>query len=243
MKTALATKKLGLRLAVAPVGVAALITPLGSVSGVYSDDLAADSFSLILKESLELGEAPGVEPAFGFTTRGFDTAPDVGEVLNHDSRAWLNTFENRGGKDMVAIPSESLFTTSEASKVPSSRLSTFGLQLTPEAKDTLNHFLHVPISMKAVIRGDSGTRDSQVNTNGLAITGERDIGQTDNDVEEEMPLATNKVGGSRRIADCILGILRKVERYLHSTVRSRQADDYLNPIYFEGMQVIPGRTG
>ena len=95
--------------------------------GVDSHDLAADGFSLVLKESLELGKAPGVEPSFSFPTTGFDSAPDVGEVFHDDSRTGFNAIEDRGRQYVVTIPSEALFTPSEASKMPSGTLSTFGL--------------------------------------------------------------------------------------------------------------------
>ncbi len=243
MKTALTTKKLGLRLTVAPIGVAAPVAPLRGVPGVYGDDLAADSLRLVLKESLELGEAPGVEPAFSFPTRGFDTAPDVSEVFHDNSCAGLNAAKNRGRQNVVAIPSEVLFAPSEASKVPFGRLRTIGLQLTSETKDSLDDFLHAPVTMEPVIRSDSWMGNPQVNADSLAITNKLDIRQADDDMKIKPALAVNKVGGSRRIVDHILSILRKVERYLHSTVRGRQADDPLIPIYFEGMQVVPGRTG
>ena len=243
MKTAFATKEVGLGPTVTPVGEATAVTPLGSMPGVYSDNLAADSFSLILKKSLELSKAPGVKPPFGFPPAGFDTAPDVGEVFNNDSRAGLNAIKDRSGQDVVAIPSEALFMPSEASKVPLSTLSTFGLQLASEAKDTFNDFLCVSIAMKAVIGSYGGAGYPQVNTNSMVITNESNVSQNDDSVQVEMPLAIDEVGGSSRIARRILGIFRKVERYLHPAVRSRQADKPLIPVYFEGMQVIPGWTG
>jgi len=243
VKTAFTTKELGLGLTVAPVGITTLVAPLRGVPGVYSDDLAADSLRLVRKESLELGEAPGVEPAFGFPTRGFDTAPDVSEVFHDNSCAGLNAAKNRGRQNVVAIPSEALFAPSEASKVPFGRLRTIGLQLTSETKYSLDNFLHMLVTVESVVRSDGRSDNSQVDTDSLAITNKLDIRQADDDMKIKPALAVNKVGGSRRMADRILSILRKVERYLHSTMRSRQADDPLIPIYFEGMQVVPGRTG
>jgi len=242
LETALATTELGLGLTVTPVGVAALVAPLRGVPRVYSDDLTADSFSLILKEFLELGKAPGVEPSFSFPATGFDTTPDVGEVFHDDSHTGLDAIEDRGRQHVVAIPSEALFAPSEASKVPFSTLSTFGLQRPSEAEYPLNDFFHVPVTVKTVIRGNGRPGNPQVNTDSLAIANESNVRQSDNSMQVEMPLAINKVGGSRRIAHCILGIFRKVEGYLHPTVRGRQADKPLIPVYFEGVQVVPGRA-
>ena len=134
MKTALATKEIGLRPAIAPVGVAAPVTSLRGMPGVNGDDLAAKSFSFILQEFLELGEAPGVKPSFSLSPGCLHSLPDVSEVFYNDSCAWLNAVEDRGGQNVVAIPSEALLTPSEASKVPSGRLRPIGLQSTSEAK-------------------------------------------------------------------------------------------------------------
>ncbi len=243
MKTALTAKEVGLGPAVTPVGVAAPVAPLASMPWVYSHDLAADSFSLVLKEFLELGKAPGVKPSFSFPPAGFDAAPDVGEVFHDNSRPGLDAIKDRGRQNVVAIPSEALFAPSEASKMPSGRLSTFGLQSTSEAEYSLDDFLHVPVAVEAVVRSDGRSGNTKVNADSLTVTSKLNIGQADDDVKVKSPFAIKKVGSSRRIADYILSILRKVERYLHSTVRGRQADGPLIPIYFEGMQVVPGRTG
>lgn len=154
MKTALATKELGLGLAVAPVGVATPVTSLRGMPGVHSDDLATEGLCLVFKEALELGEAPGMKPTLGFSTRGFGAAPDVGEVFHNNSRTGLNAVEDRGRQHVVAIPSEALFTPSEASKVPSGRLSTFGLQSTSEAEYSLDDFFHMSVAVKTVIRSN-----------------------------------------------------------------------------------------
>lgn len=242
MKTALTAKEAGLGPAVTPVGVAAPVAPLASMPGVYSHDLAAESFSLVLKESLELGKAPGVEPSFSFPPAGFDAAPDVGEVFHDDSRTGLNTIKDRGRQNVVAIPSEALFTPSEASKMPLSTLSTFGLQITSKTEDSFNNFFHVPVAVKTVVRSDGRPGNPQVNTDGFAIANESNVRQSDDSMQVEMPLAIDEVSGSCRIARRILGIFRKVERYLHPAVRGRQADKLLIPVYFEGVQVVPGRA-
>ena len=242
MKTALATKEIGLRPAIAPVGVAAPVAPLRGMPGVYSDNLAANSFSFILQEFLELGEAPGVEAAFGFPARGFDAAPDVGEVFYNDSCAWLNAVEDRGGQNVVAIPSEALLTPSEASKMPFSRLRTFGLESTSEAKCSLDNFLHMPVAVKAVVRSNGRPGNPQVDANGLTITGKGDIGQFNNNMKIKLAFAINEVGGRRRVAGSILSILRQLKGYLHSPTRSRHTDKPSIPVDLECVQVIARRT-
>ena len=243
MKPTLTAKELGLRPAVAPVGIAAFATPLRGVPGVYRDDPAADSLSLVLQEVLELGKAPGVKPAFSFATRSFSSLPDVGEVFHNESRTRLNAMKNRGGKHVVAIPSEALFTPSEASKVPSGRLSAFSLQITSKAKDTLDYLFHMSIAMKPIIRGDGRSGNSQVNPDGLAVIDESNVGQANDNMKVEMTLATNKVGGGSGIACRIISVFRKAKRYLQSALSGGEADNSPLPVYFEGMQIVPWRTG
>ena len=242
MKTAFATKELGLGLTVTPVGVAALVAPLRGMPGVHGNDLAAGSLRFVLKEALELGEAPGVEPSFGFPTRSFDATPDVGEVFHDDSRTGLDAVKNRGRQHVVAIPSEALFTPSEASKVPFSTLSTLGLQNTSETKDSLDNFLHMPVTVKTVVRSNGRPGNPQVDADGLAITDKSDIGQADDGVKIELPFMIDEIGGSRSVANRVLGILGKGKHYPGSAAGSGQVHDSFFPVYLEGVQVVPGRT-
>ncbi len=242
MKTALATTEVGLGPTVTPIGVAALATPLRGMPGVHSDDLTAESLSLVFKESLELGKAPGVESPFGFPTRGFDTTPDVSEVFHNDSRTGLNATKHRGRQHVIAIPSEALFTPSEASKVPSGRLSTLGLQSTSEAEYSLDNFLHMPVAVKPVIRSDGRSGNSQVDADSLSITSKGNIRQTNDNVEEETPFIINKIGGSRGATICILSIFRKVKHYSGSAASGGQVHDSFFPVYPECMQVISRGT-
>ncbi len=243
MKTALATKELGLGLTVAPVGVAALTAPLRGVSGVYSDDLAADSLRLVLKKSLELSKAPSVEPPFGFPPSSFDTTPDVGEVFHDNSRTGFNAIENRGRQNVVAIPSEAMFTPSEASKVPLGRLRTIGLQSTFEAKYLFDNFLHVPVAVEPVVRSNGWSGNPQVDADSLSIISEGNSRQTEDNVEEETTFSMKKVSSSRGATIRILGIFGKTEYYLGSALGRGQVNNIIVPVYPEGMQIISRRTG
>lgn len=238
LEPTLTAEELGLRTTVASVGKPAYGASLARVPGVNGDHLAAERLGLVFQEALELGEAPRVKPAFGFAAPGFDTASNVGEVLNHDSRAGFNAFEDRGRENVVAIPSETLFASSEASKVPFGALRTVGLQGTFEAEGTLDDFLHVSVAMKAVVRGHGRPGNSEVNPDSLAVAGERNLGQLHNNVEIETALTEQKVSRSRRTAHHILGIVGEIKRNLYSALRGRQVHDSPLPIQSEGMQVV-----
>ncbi len=242
MKTALAAEEVGLRTAVAPVGVATPVAPLRGMPGIDGDHLAAESLGLVLQEALKLGEAPRVKPALGFPPAGFNPGANIGQVLNHDSSAWLNALKDRTGDNVIAVPSESLFTTSEASKMPLGALGTIGLQVTLEAEDSLNNFLHVPVAVEAIVGSNGRPGDAEVNAYSLTTTDEGDIGQGHHDVEIETSLTENKVGGGGLAAGGISDILRQVKRNPGSPPGCSQVDESILPVHLEGMQVVAWRA-
>ena len=162
MKTTLTAQELGLRPAIPPTGETASGAPLTGLTGVDEYDLTSSGFRFVLQETPELQERPRVQSSAGFPVVDLNPVPDVREVLKHDSRTCINILDNRGGGNVVTIPSESLFTTSEASKMPLGALRTVGLQCTPKTKYFIHNFLHVPVAMKAVVGTHGRTSHSQV---------------------------------------------------------------------------------
>lgn len=242
MKTALTTQELGLRLSVAPVGVATPIASLRGMSGVNRDNLTAERLGLVFKETLELGETPRMESAIGFPMPSLNPATDVSEVFNHDSRAGLNAPKYRSGQHVVAIPSETLFTSSEASKMPFGTLRTIGLQVTSEAKDSFDNFLLVSIPVKTVIRTNSRAGNSEINPNSLTIGNKFDVGQIDNDMKEELTPAVDKIGCSCFRTHCVDSVGREIKAHLHSTTGSRHTNYCFAPVYLKGMKIVSRRT-
>ncbi len=238
MKTALTAEELGLRSAVPPVGVAATVTPLGGMPRIYGHDLATKGLSLVFEEALELGEAPGVQPAAGFSVVDSDSLPDIGEVLHDDSGSRFNALQDRRGQNVVAIPSEALLTPSEASKVPLSGLRTVGLEITSKAKDTSGNFFPVSFPVKAIIRGNGRVADAQVNANSLTIFHKGYIWQFNDNMKVELAFAEDEVGGGSRVAYAIFGIPRCLKCYLGSAARGRHVHDVLLPVHVEGVQVV-----
>ena len=100
---------------------------LAGLSRVYEYDLTPESLGLVLKEALELSEAPRVKSAAGLPMIDLYPVPNVRKVFKHDGSACIHIPDNRTGDDVVAIPSEALFTPSEASEMPFGRLRAFGL--------------------------------------------------------------------------------------------------------------------
>jgi len=240
MKTAFTTEKVRLRPAVASVGKATLVASLRGVSRVYGNHLAADSLSLVFEEALESGEAPRVESALGFSARGFAPSSDVGEVFHNDGCSWLNAMEDRSGNNVVTILPESKFSTSEASKMPTGRLSTFGLQSTFETQIPLGDFCHMPVAVKAVIGGNSRTGNSKVNADSFTVGIEADIGHTNYNMKVKHISLPDEISGSRRAISSILCVLRKLKGYPQPTVCGRHAYNTLTPVYFGGVQIISG---
>jgi len=234
------TEKLGLGLTVTPVGVAAPVAPLASMPRVYSNHLTAQSLSFVFKEAFELSKAPGVKPSFSFPPRCLYSFPDVGEIFHDNSRTGFNAIKDRGGKNVVAIPSEALFTPSEASKMPLGGLGAIGLQGTSKAEDLFNNFLHMLIPMKSVIRSNSGVSNTKVNTDSLGIRDEGDIRQTNHDVQVELIPLVKQVGSSGRLTNSVAGILGNSNKNLHSALCRRQTHLTTIPIHFKSVKVISG---
>lgn len=233
-----AAEKLRLGRAVAPVGKPAAVAPLGGMSWVNRDYLATTSFGLVLQEALELGEAPRVKSPLSFTARGLGPSPDVNQVLHHNGSARLNAFEDRGRQNVIAVPSEALFASSEASKVPLGTLRTVGLQCASEAKGAFDYFFHVPIAVETVVGGDGGVGDAEVHPDSLPIRDKGDFRQADHQVKVEPTLPGNKVGCGHRTAFCISGIFGQPERNLDPASGSRETHIAPLPVDLEGMKVV-----
>lgn len=242
MKTTLTADKVRLGLAVAPIGKTTYRASLAGMSGVNSDNLDTESLSLVIKEPLELGKAPGVKPSFGFTPPCPDSGADVSEVFNHDSSAGGDAFQNRSRENVVAIPSEALLTPSEVSKVPFSTLRPIGLQSLSQAETPFDDFLPVAVSVKAIIRANGWSGDAEVNPDRLPIRDKGHIGKFDNDMQIKSSLTKYQVGGGSRRADSIVSVIRKGEGYMLPADSGRKVDSFRFPVNLEGVQVISRRT-
>ena len=242
MKTTLAPKELGLRPPITPRGETASKAPLAGLTGVNKYDLTPSGFRFVLQETPELPERPRVQSSISFSVIDLNPVPDVREVLKHNSSTCINILDNRGGDDVVAIPSESLFTTSKAPKMPLGTLRTVGLQITPEAKYTFNNFLHVTAAVKPIIRTHGGSGHPQVHADCFPVRNKFSIRETDNNMKVKLILAEHQVSGSGRVTDCILGILGNTKGNLHPAVGSREIHDALIPVQYVRVQVITRRA-
>ena len=143
---------------------------------------------------------------------------------------------------MVAIPPESLFTTSEASKVSLGTLRTVGLQITPEAKNTFNNFLHVTAAVKPIVRTHGRSGYSQVHADCFLVGNKFNIRENNNDVKVKLILAKYQVSVRSRATDCILGILGNIEGNLHPAFASGEIHDARLPIQNKSVQVVTRRA-
>ena len=242
MKTTLTAQELGLRPAVAPINESASGASLAGLTGVDKYNLTPFSFCLVLKESPELQKRPRVQSSAGFPVINLNPVTNVREVLKHDSSTCINIPDNRGRNSVVTIPSESLFTTSEASKMPLGTLRTVGLQCTPETKNPFNNFLHVAIPMKLIIGTHGGSGHSQIHSDGFPIGNKFNIRKFDNHMKIKPVLTEREVGGSGRITNRISSILGNIEGNLHPAAGSREIHNACFPIQNKSVQVVTGRT-
>jgi len=242
MKITLTANERGLSSAITPGDIAAPAASLAGLPRVNHNYRTPSRFSLVLDEALELGKAPGVESAAGFPMIDLDPIPDIREILKHDSGTCIHIPDNRTGDNVVTIPSEALFTSSKASKMPLGRLRTFGLQFTSDAKYTFDNFLHVLVTMETVVRTNSRSGHSQVYADSVPIRDKLNIRQADNYVEVKPILTVKKVSRSCSATHSILGILGKIKNNLNSSLSSGEIHNALFPIQSEGMQVVSRRA-
>ena len=242
MKTALTTDKVRLRLAVAPIGKTAHRASLAGMPWVNGYDLDAESLSLILKESFELGKTPGMKTPFSLSSSCLDPSADIGEVFNHDSGADRDAFQDRSRKDVVAIPSETLLTPSKASKVSFGTLRAIGLQSLSQSESSFDDFLPVAVSVKEVIRTNSRSGDAKVYADSLPIRSKGHIRQSDNEMQIIPPLVVEQVSSGSRIAPSVVGILRKGEGDVLPAHSGRKVDSIRFPVHFECMKIVAWRA-
>jgi len=242
MKTALTTDEVRLRLTVAPVGKTAYRASLAGMPGVNGYDLDTESLSLILKKPLELGKAPRVKPSFGFAPPCLDSSADIGEVFNHDSSASGYAFQEGSREKVVAIPSEALFTPSEASKVSQGTLRAVGLECLSQAESPFGDFLPVAASVKVVIRTNGRASHAEVYPDSLPVRSERNIGQFNDNMQVKPPLAVYQVGGGYGRADSIISIFWQGEGDVLPTGNSGKVDGIGLPIHFERVQIVAWRA-
>ncbi len=242
MKTTLTADKVRLRLAVAPIGKTAYRASLAGMPGVNGYNLNTKCFSFILQEPLELGETPRMKPSFSFTPSCLDLSADIGEVFNYDSRASRNAFQDRSRENVVAIPSEALFTPSEVSKVSFGTLRAVGLQSLSQSESPFDDFLPVAVSVKAVIRTNGRSGNTEVYTDSLPIRNKGYIGQFDNDMQVKPSLTMYQVGGGSRRADSIVGVFRKGKEDMLPADSGGKINRVRFPVHFEGMKVVAWRA-
>lgn len=194
--SALTAPELALAPSVTSIGEPAGVAALAGMPWINTDHHAPDSLSLVGQELPELGEGPRVQTAFGISPASLDSLPDVGQILDNDSRAGRNAFQNVFAQYVIAIPSEPLFTAREASKVALGRLRAIGLQFALQAEASLADFAPAAFAMEAVIACHGGAADPKINPDGLAVRGKLNIRQIDDYVQPELSISADQISGS-----------------------------------------------
>jgi hypothetical protein len=238
LETTLTANKRGLGPAVVTGYVSTSTASLAGLAGVNHNDLTSGRFSLVLNKALKLSKAPRMESAAGFPVIDLESVSDIRKVLQHDSGTRFNIPDNRGGDNVVTIPSEALFTPSEASKMSFGRLRTIGLKITFKAKDTFDYFLLMAGTMKAVIRRNGWMSNSQINADSLAVGNKFNIGQLNDNMKVEFALAVDKVSGGSFTVGSIGSVSRQTKSDLHSTAGGRHTDESLIPVNLEGFEIV-----
>ena len=244
---ACATKEQGLRATIRPVLIAALATGLRGMPGVNSDNLDTACLCLVADELIQLSECPTVEAPFRVSFLSFASAhlggfADIGEVFQDKRTAWEGVLHDALGEDMVTIPVESLSLARQLFQVSLGGLCSFGLQLADETKITTINFLPVPFAQEATGRGDSRSREAQINANDLIRWLDIGFRNRDNDMQPERSMPVEQVGSGNRIA-CIAGTeMRDGEGKTDLAHAGRQANFLFLPVEGVGMLIVANWT-
>src|SRR5262249_48552935 len=148
------------------------------------------SLGLVPDKALELGERPGVHPALGFSTPfGLHPLADVLEVFHYDRRAWLDRLNDLLGEDMIAVAVKAPLSVAYTLEMPFCAACAFLLQRSLEMKQPTFDCLPRLLAQEAVVRGDSGATDAQIDADDLI--GRLDFwrGNRDNDVQPPMSIS------------------------------------------------------
>lgn len=240
--TTRSTNELRLLRAVPSIDMAAFVAPLARVTRIYSDNTTTSGLGFIFEKTFKLSEGPRMNSPFGFSLSCLHSRSNVCQVLNHDGRSRRNVLQNALTQYVIAIPSESLFTTREAAKMAFSRLRAISLQFSLQAEAALTDFSPAFLTMQTSIGSDGWATDPEVNTERLSVVDELHIVKLENKVENELPLAIHKVGGGGALANERFGIIGHIECNILPPARCSEIDDAFRPIDRKCMEIVSRRA-
>lgn len=232
------TTELALSLAVPAIGKPAGVAPLARVSGVYPDNTTANSLRLVFEERAELSERPCVDAPLGIPSGGLYAGSDVREVFDNNGRSGFNSGENALAENVVAIASESLFASREASKMTLGRLRAFRLQISLKTEPAFAGFPPSALAVEPVVGCHGRAAHTEINTEGGAVIHKLHVGQFEDDVKGEAALPVNEVGGGRLVFRKGSGVFRQIESDVLPPVHGRHVHRPLAPIHLERVEVV-----
>jgi hypothetical protein len=212
------------------------------MSRVHSDYPAPQSLGFVLQKAFQLGERPGVQPAFRFPTTGLDPSSNIRQILNDDRAAGLDALNDPFGEDVIAIPSEPLLAAREAAKAPFGTLRAVGLQSTPETEAALDDFAPLLLAEELPLRGDGGTSDAEIDAEGNSRFLCGRVRECDDDVQGEAPLLADEIGGGGRRSQGIQGVGWQLEGHIDPAPGGREAGDPRLPRKPVGMEIEAWRA-
>lgn len=232
-------EELRLRLTIRAMLKTAARAGLGSMPGVNSRNCHVCFFGFVAEERAHLSEAPRVQASLAFALPGPGPTSNLSQILDYDSRSCGSRLNNTFREYVVTIAVESLLAVRHLFEAAFSRLRSFQLQSTLEAKIATVDFFPVSLAKKLSVRGNGGVIESEINANCLSIGDKLDIGQGEDDVQVETTFTVNKVGGSRRITDVLDSVFGNIEADNKPVPwRCGKINFLLIPRQFEGVHVV-----
>ena len=215
---------------------------LRSVARVDALNPTSLRFRLVLQESSQLCEGPGVQAATGFPAALFDTAADMLEILNDDHCAELSGLNDTPTENVVAIAAEAVNLPGQLAKMPFGRAGAFRLKCALQSEVPAVYFPPVFGSRETIVGTDGGTGKTHVHADDIARWLKLHVGEFNGDMQEPAATAEDQISRKCAAADVFRIIRRECKRDSDSSASRRKSHGTLVPLDSSRVVIVPGRT-
>ncbi len=226
--------------------VATLTTGLRCVAWVNTLNTGPALLPFVRNKGIQLVKTPTVQAPFRvmlLARADLGCLSNVREILKHDDTARGNTLDNVLGQDMIAIPAETGLFAAHLCEMTLRRFTSFGLQLSPQAKAPSFKLFPPSFPQVRTVGGDGRVVQSQVYSGHHFIFGNSRLRDRDHHVQGKPPCAFTQLSSGDSGANILGSILRAGEEDILFTTACREPNEVPLPVEDEGFLVIADRTG
>jgi hypothetical protein len=168
---------------------------LAGVTRVNTHNLTAMPLCLVFNHSPQTGKAPLVHLAFqasAFT--GFHPSANFRQILNHNNTAGRNALNDALTHHMVTVRAKTGQAITKLFQATLGALCSFALQAALALKVSAFNVLPTAFAKEAVIVGNGGSRDAEINSDNFTRHSRFQFRQRQNNVQKEVPIALKQIG-------------------------------------------------